>query len=866
MLSGSLCKSNQMLFREPLKILVFAFDLPARLKLKCIFLKTKLKVVFNKQIYQTENYQRMRQFLSPFSRAVIIYKIVFSIAIIMFLAFSAFAQNTEKCFRGTVKDANEAVIIGARITLKDAKGKTIDRTESSAAGEFALNCFAEGEYVLQISKDGMAPVEKRINFTENELQVSDIRLETQTVSETVTVQISAEFITSTSETATKVPTPLRDVPQSVEIVNRSLLDSQAVFSLKDALNNVTAVTVAAGEGRRDQFFIRGFSALGDQFIDGVRDDAPYYRDLSNVEQLEVVKGPSAVLFGRGSSGGIINRTTKKPNVFERLGTVETNFGSYGFKRGMVDYGQPFVQDKFAFRLVGAFEQTGSFRHFFEQKRYNLAPSLAWKPTEKTDVVFQFEYLNDERTPDRGIASFRGRPIDVPVGTYYGFPGADQIRNRVASQALRVEHQLTSFWTIRNVFRRIGNSTDFYNTFSNGVCVQLASSCSTSASLLASVAADDSRLRVLRGQYNGLSRQTNYFNQTEAVGIVKTFGIQHTILGGFEIGSQTRRSLAFRNGSAAPVTFLNPNLTAPVNNGVATTSNNFKGEIFGVYFQDQISFNKNWKALVGIRYDNFKQSLEDFMPNSASPLLSRTDKQWSPRVGLVYQPTEWLSFYTSYTRSFQPSGENLSLAANNTELEPEMTRNYEAGVKATFQPWRLNTTLSVFRLDRNNIKTTDPTNTARLILVGEQRTDGIELTVSGSPLRKLDFIAGYSLLDAAIRKSNTISSGVPLEGKAPQLTPRNSGNLWLTYQLPRGFRVGFGGNARSKSFTSPNNLVTLPGYARFDASLSWRSEKHYEISFNLKNIANRKYYETAHSDTQILPGAPINGSISLRYRW
>jgi catecholate siderophore receptor len=811
----------------------------------------------------------MNQFLSPYTRVQILYKIVFSIVIVLFLALTAFSQKPEKCFRGTIKDADEALISGARVTLKDAKGKTIDRTESDASGEFALRCFAEGEYVLQISKDGMAAVEKRINFAENDLQVSDIRLETQAISETVTVQISADFITSTSETATKVPTALRDVPQSVEIVNRSLLDSQAVFSLKDALNNVTAVTVAAGEGRRDQFFIRGFSALGDQFIDGVRDDAPYYRDLSNIEQLEVVKGPSAVLFGRGSSGGIINRTTKKPNVFERLGTIETNFGSYGFKRAMVDYGQPIVQDKFAFRFVGAFEQTGSFRHFFEEKRYNLAPSLAWKPTEKTDVVFQFEYLNDERTPDRGIPSFRGRPIDVPIGTYYGYPNADRIRNRAQSQALRVEHQLTNLWTIRNVFRRIGNSTDFYNTFSNGICLQVtSSSCSNSASLLAGVAADDSRLRVLRGQYNGLSRQTNYFNQTEAVGIVNTFGVSHTLLGGVELGSQTRRTVSFRNGTASPVTFLNPNLTAPVNTGRATNDNNFKGDIFGVYFQDQIAFNKNWKALVGLRYDNFRQSLEDFMPNSNSPLLNRTDKQWSPRVGVVYQPTEWLSLYTSYTRSFQPSGENLSLAVNNTELEPEMTRNYEAGVKATFQPWRLNTTLSVFRLDRNNIKTTDPLNplSGRLILVGEQRTDGIEFTVSGSPLKKLDFLAGYSLLDAEIRKSNTVSNGVRLEGRAPQLTPRNSGNLWLTYQLPRGFRLGFGGYARSRSFTSPNNLVTLPGYARLDASLAWRTEKHYEISFNLKNLTNRRYFETAHSDTQIMPGAPLNGSVSFRYRW
>lgn len=809
----------------------------------------------------------MKQFLSPYSRAQIIYKILFTIAILMFPALTAFSQSTEKCFRGTVRDANEAVIVGARITLRDSNGKTIDRTASDATGEFALDCFAEGEYVLQISKDGLATVEKRIALSGKNLQVSDIKLETQAVSEVVTVQITAEFITSTSEAATKLPTPLRDVPQSVEIVNRSLLDAQAVFSLKDALNNVTAVTVAAGEGRRDQFFIRGFSALGDQFIDGVRDDAPYYRDLSNVEQIEVVKGPSAVLFGRGSSGGIINRTTKKPNVFERLGTVETNFGSYGLKRGMFDYGQPLIKEKLAFRFVGALEQTGSFRRFFEQKRYNIAPSLGWKPTARTDVTFQFEYLNDERTPDRGIPSFRGRPIDVPIGTSYGYPGADRIRNRVASQALRVEHQLTDFWTLRNVFRRIGNSTDFYNTFSNGVCLQLSNSCSTSATLLNSVAANDPRLRVIRNQYNGLSRQTNYFNQTEAVGVVNTFGVSHTFLAGLELGSQTRRTLTFRtNPAASYVALIDPVLTEVSNNGRATNNNKFRGDVFGVYFQDQIAFNKNWKALVGIRYDVFKQTLEDSMPNSAAPRLSRTDKQWSPRVGLVYQPNEWLSFYTSYTRSFQPSGENLSLAVNSTELEPELTRNYEAGVKASFQPWRLNATVSLFRLDRNNIKTTDPNNIGQLILVGEQRTDGIEFTISGSPLRNLDFLAGYSLLDAAIRRSNTVTNGVSLEGKSPQLTPRNSGNLWLTYRLPRGFRLGFGGYARGASFTTPTNLVTLPGYARLDASLSWRSEKHYEIAFNLKNLTNRKYYETAHSDTQILPGAPINGSVSLRYRW
>jgi catecholate siderophore receptor len=805
----------------------------------------------------------MRDLFKGKSRTYIAYKIVFTLLLTAAFTVSAFAQTTEKCFRGIVKDADGAVISGAEILLKNEKGKTIDKAETDAAGEFALNCFEAGEYTLKISKEGMTPIVKNLSLKKQDLQVSDIVLETQVVSETVTVEIEPAFVSTTSEAATKTATPLRDVPQSVEIINRQLLDSQAVRTMQDALYNVTAVSVAQGEGRRDQFFIRGFSAIGDQFIDGVRDDAPYYRDLSNIEQIEVVKGPSAVLFGRGSSGGIINRTTKKPSVFGRVGSAEINFGTYGLKRGMFDFGQPILKEKLAFRFVGSYEKAGSFRHYFFQDRYNIAPSLLWKPTEKTDITFQFEYLKDERVPDRGIPSFRGRPIDVPIGTYYGSPDLDVYNNKVNSQALRFEQQLSNFWTIRNIFRRTSYDTIYYNTFANGICLQVSpASCATN--IAANVDGNDSRLRVLRSQYNENFAQENYFNQTEAVGIVNSFGIQHTILAGIEFGWQDKNSVFYRNGSASPVTFQNPVLTPSVNNGIATTNNNFKGRVFAVYLQDQISFNKNWKALIGARYDNFRQKLDDFLPANLD--LERTDKELSPRAGLVYQPNDWLSFYGSYSRSFQPSGENLALAANNEELGPELTRNYEAGVKATFQPFRINATLSVFRLDRNNIKTTDPLNPGLLIPVGEQRTDGLEFTISGSPLRKLDVFAGYSLLDVRIIKSNTITGGIALEGKIPQITPRNSGNLWLTYALPKNFRLGFGGYARSKTFTSTNNLVALPGYARFDASLSWRSEKHYEVSFNLKNIFNRRYFETAHNDNNIMPGAPVNGSVTLRYRW
>lgn len=791
-------------------------------------------------------------------------KIIVCLLVNLIFSVSVFSQSGDKCFRGTVKDNSGGVIAGADISLKDSSGKRIDKTITNDAGEFSLSCFKEGEYVLQISKNGMEQAVKNVSLREKNLEITDFVLKTQGISETVTVKIEPEFVTSVTETATKTATALRDIPQSVEIVNRNLLDSQAVRSMQDALYNVTAVSSAPGEGRRDQFYIRGFSAIGDQFVDGVRDDALYYRDLANVEQIEVVKGPSAALFGRGSSGGIINRVTKKPNLYEMLGTFEGIFGSYGLKRGNFDFGSPIIKEKLAFRFVGAVEETGSFRHYFRENRYNIAPSLSWKPTLKTDVVFQFEYLDDTRVPDRGIPSFRGRAaVNVPIGTYYGYPEKDEITNKVNSEALKIEHQLAKLWTIRNNFRRIGYDTNYYNTYSNGICLLLANnSCTTS--IPDNILQTDDRLRVVRGQYAGVFKQINYFNQTEVVGIVETAGIQHTLLGGIEFGFQNKETRRDDNTTPVPVRLINPDLSDRLAAGSLRELVEFTGKTVGVYFQDQISFNKNWKALIGARFDNFKQELDDLLP--ANKDLARMDKQWSPRFGLVYQPNEMLSFYGSYSRSFQPSGENLSLAANNEELGPETSKNYEAGVKATFQPIRLNATLAIFRLNRDNIKTNDPLNPGQLILVGEQRTDGLELSFSGSPFRKFDFVAGYALLDARITKSNSISGGVPLQGNYAQLTPRNSGNFWLTYQLPRRFKLGFGGNIRSKTFTSANNLVTLPGYARFDASLSWRGEKHYEIAFNLKNIFNRKYYETAHNDNQIMPGAPINGSISLRYHW
>ncbi len=648
------------------------------------------------------------------------------------------AQSQARCFRGVVKDSQDSVIAGAKVVLLNPSGKVLVTEFSDAEGSFSLPCHGKGVYKIQIFQTGMSPIEKKVEFGHESLKIADIILSSATLYEYVNVEITAEFVAVESETATKTPTALRDIPQSVDIVNRQLLDSRASLSLKSALENVTAVSAAQGEGRRDEFFIRGFSAMGDQFVDGVRDDAQYYRDLSNVEQIEVVKGPGAALFGRGSSGGIINRTTKRPNLYGAFGNIEGNFGGYGQKRGMLDLGRPLIDERLAIRFVGAYESGGSFRHFYEGKRFNIAPSIDWKITPRSDLVVQLEYLDDQRLPDRGIPSFRGRAFDIPKDTYFGYPKFDDVKNRVLSNSVRFERVLSKGWTLRNVFRRIGTATDYFNTYPNGVCLMQASgACATTFD--SQISPDDERLRVIRGQYNGIARQTNYFNQTESLGFLKTWAIRHKLLFGTEFGHQTRANIVFRNSIADPVTFFNPILTPPVNNGVASSNNRFTGKTFGVYFQDQLDIAPKLKALVGFRFDSYVQELDNYLTDSAQ--LKRNDEQVSPRAGVVFQPNEFVSLYSSVSRSFQPSGENLSLATNNTELEPEFTTNYEGGIKANVPFWRLQGALAVFRLKRTNVKTTDPTDPSQLLSVGDKRTDGLEITASGSPMRAIDFIFG-----------------------------------------------------------------------------------------------------------------------------
>lgn len=651
----------------------------------------------------------------------------------------------------------------------------------------------------------------------------------------------------TASSATKINAPLRDIPQTVNVITQAVMRDKGVRSMEDAVKSVPGVSLVHGDGQRDQVFIRGFNSLGDQFIDGIRDDAMYYRDMSNVEQIEVVKGPASVLYGRGSSGGMINRITKKPGVDKNEASLQ--IGSWNQRRGEFDIGRNVDEGNVSFRMTGAVERADSFRDQQFLEREAFAPSMAIKIDSDTNLLLQAEYLHDKRVTDFGIPSFNGRPINVAPSTYYGSANArdaDSAESTTSALSITFDHRFNSQWSIRNAFRYYQYKLDRYNDVPGVVTAN---------------ATFPSGYQVARTRGAIARNEHGIFNQTELTQNTTIAGMAHQILYGVEFGVQDRTQLN-RNGVAAPVDAFNPAWNAQ--NGSTTnltinsgSSNSGSSSVAAAYVQDLISLSEKWKALLGIRYDSFKQ--EVYIPGNPN----RTDTAWSPRAGVVYQPTTSQSYYASVSKSFQPSAENFNLTAANSIFAPQETTSKEIGTKIDLFNGRATATAALFNLERTNITTTDPFGVTTA--VGTQRTNGVELTFAGDLSEGWRVSSGYAYLDAKISKSNTVTAGIPVQGKYATVTPEHSANIWLTKALAQHWTAGAGVNYVGARFADPTNTVTLPGYTTMDAMVSYKI-KGFDLQLNVYNLFDKEYIASAHSGlpNSLLPGAPRSAQLTARY--
>ena len=644
-----------------------------------------------------------------------------------------------------------------------------------------------------------------------------------------------------TRSATKTDTQLVDVPQSATIITEELMRDQAMTGLPEVLRYVPGAGVAQGEGNRDTVVMRGNSSTADFFVDGARDDVQYIRDIYNIERVEALKGPNALIFGRGGSGGVINRVTKQADGREG-GAVSVQLGNWDRKRGTVDWGTK-LGERAAFRVNAMVEDSESYRDGFELKRHGINPVFRFDLGERTQLDLSYEHYRDERTADRGVPSLDGRPYKTDPSTFFGSPELSPIWARVNAFDATLVHAFSNGVEFRNHFRWADYDKFYQNVFPTGM-----------------VTATDGSLQATLSAYNQHTGRRNWFNQSDFVFHAATGNVRHTLLAGAEFGRQDTDNLrmngAFPNGNRVPAS--NPLFTGNV---VFTPNrqNESQADIAAVYVQDQIEFSEHWMAVVGLRYDRFDIDMTDI---TADARYSSRDSMWSPRAGLIYKPRQDMSFYASYSMTFQPrAGEQLASLSSSTEsLEPEKFINKELGWKWDFND-RLSFNVAAYQLDRENVAVTDPTDITRMILIDGQRARGVEVGVAGRITERWQVMGGYAWQTGEILA--TQSASAPAGNRLAQL-PRHSASLWNRFDVTPTFGFGIGAIYRGEFFASTDNTVTVPGFTRFDGALFWDVSEHVHLQLNIENLLDKEYYSAAHSNQNITPGAPRGAMLSARF--
>jgi catecholate siderophore receptor len=633
----------------------------------------------------------------------------------------------------------------------------------------------------------------------------------------------------------KTPTPIRDVPQSVSTISRALAADLSMQSMADVVQFVPGVMMGQGEGNRDQPTIRGNNTTADFFVDGVRDDAQYFRDLYNVERIEVMKGSNAMIFGRGGGGGLLNRVTKEAE-WAPVRELMLQGGSFDNKRASLDVGQG-LSHAVAARFNGMFERSGLFRHGVTLRRAGVNPTLTIAPgSQRTKLAVGYEYFADHRTADRGIPSVAGRPIDTHVGTFFGDPASSysDVRTHVATAT--VTRDAGSGLTLRNRTHVADYDKIYQNVFPGAVN-----------------AAGD---QVAITAYNQAMKRRNLFNQSDVTYEVSVGRVRHTLLLGAEAGRQSTDNLRntgyFDNTAtsiSAPVAQPTVSRSVTYRQSATDANNRVVNTVASVYAQDHIALSPHWQLVAGLRYERFDVR---FHNNRTDSTLSRVDGMVSPRLGLVFKPIEPLSFYAGHSVSFLPSaGDQFGTLTDITQaLKPERFANYEVGAKWDVAD-RLVVTAAAYRLDRTNTRAPDPNDPARTLQTGSQRSKGFELEATGSVTPTWEIAAGYTNQEAFITST---TAAAPLGAKVP-LVPRHTLSLWNRVQVTPRLGAGLAVIHRSDMFAAIDDKVTLPGFVELDGGLFLRISHNVRAQAYLENMFNGRYYVTAHSNNNISPGSP-----------
>ncbi|MBW4612080.1 MAG: TonB-dependent siderophore receptor [Desmonostoc vinosum HA7617-LM4] len=652
-----------------------------------------------------------------------------------------------------------------------------------------------------------------------------------------------------ASTATRTDTPIRDIPQSIQVVPRQVLEDRKTTNITQAVETVSGVLDGGNNnGQTGNRIIRGFEqgfvGSAATLRNGTR-DVDYYSvsSIGTIEQVEVLKGPASVLFGALEPGGVINIVTRQP-LTEPYYRLEFEAGNYGVYQPGIDVSGPLTGDKnLLYRFIASYRGADSFQDFVNSEQTTIAPSITWNLGDRTSLNLYYEYTRVTSNPPESFALLLADGSLTPRNLFIGYPDIALFEKTTQRYGYSLKHEFNDNWQIRNTFAGTGSTgkqTDVVPPFSDVI--------------------DQSAPFPFTLFLDGTNANDSYAAQIDVLGKFKTGSIEHQLLIGADYYRSVYQVGELLTGDLPPFDIRNPNYDASISNvSVLLTGFSNINSNYGIYLQDQIAFSDNLKLLIGGRYNWVSSENETFEDGIDQPI--QYDGAFSPRIGLVYQPSDAVSLYASYATSFFPtSGFNPDGRA----FEPTEGTQYEVGVKADFLDKKLSTTLAVYQITKTNVTTTDPNNPLFSIQTGEQRSRGIELDVAGELLPGWKVTASYAYTDAIVTKDEVTPVGNQLPG-----APQNQASLWTTYEIQKGDLKGLGfglglfyvGNRQGDL----DNSFELDDYLRTDGSLYYRRDG-FRAGINIRNLFDIDYVRASTSRNYIYRGEPltITGSISWEF--
>lgn len=671
------------------------------------------------------------------------------------------------------------------------------------------------------------------------------------------IVVQGQYLYRDQITALRTPTPIIDVPQSLSIVTAEQIAQQGFTSIGDIINYTPGVNTSQGEGHRDAVVFRGVRSTADFFIDGARDDVQYYRPLYNLEQVEILRGPNALLFGRGGTGGILNRVTKKGVLGENFTSYQAGVDSFGELGFQVDTNVA-TGDSSALRINAFYENLDNHRDFYEGDRYGVNPTARLELGANTVLDLSYEYADHQRFIDRGIPTGTdGRPVEAFEEIVFADPGLNNTELQAHLFRGGLQHRFTD--------NLKGNFSAFYGDYDKLYQNFYASGYDQAAS----------PLQVTLDGYLDTTQRENLILSGDLIWEPETGNINHTIIAGGEFidtsSNQDRYNAFWDTTADDKETFA---ITRPLNltagNGVNAaglpTSNSFAMdlnddthvdvEVTSFYVQDEIALSAMLDVVVGARFDSFDIAVFNVPANETR---NRTDEEISPRGGLVFKPQENISLYASYSESFLPrSGEQYAnINGNNNQLDPNTYTNLEGGLKWDFRQG-LSFTVAVFEIEQSSPQVAD--NNPETLDVIDSEITGFEAQLQGQLTDQWYVSAGYSNMDG--EQVNRLGP----TGLRPRELPEQMFSLWNRYQVSDKLGLGFGLSHQDESYINNGNTAILPSYTRVDAAAYYDISEDFRIQLNIENLTDELYFPNAHSTHQATVGRPLNARLSIISRF